>query len=152
MSNASDNAVYERADAQVVIGTSALSFEPLCKLNDSHSQKDLQHIDFALLCITIALLCITFSYAANQRCHTYCYIVIDSATQDYIRVSLSGGILSDNGGIIGMTGTDYQRTDSCSTPDIPMIYSYCSSLSYLPNHQYHSDVLQNIARYVPGHS
>lgn len=83
MSDVSDNTVYERADALVVIVTSALSFEPLCKLNDSNSQKDLQHIDFALLCLMIALLCATFHIATNQWCQPLCYIDTDNATQDF---------------------------------------------------------------------
>ncbi len=88
MSDVSDNTVYERADALVVIVTSALSFEPLCKLNDSNSQKDLQHIDFAALCRMIAVLCRTFLFAKNRQAYPFCYIGSDNATQDSILLAL----------------------------------------------------------------
>lgn len=66
MNDAFDSNVRYGVHAPVVSGTSALSSEPLCKLNDGNSQKDLQHIDFALLCTTIALLCVTFLSTANH--------------------------------------------------------------------------------------
>ena len=72
MNDAVDSHFHDGVHVPVVFGTSALSYEQLCKLNDDNSQKDLQHIDFALLCVIIALLCATFSLLINLGLYTEC--------------------------------------------------------------------------------
>lgn len=72
MNDAVDSHFHDGVHVPVVFGTSALSYEQLCKLNDDNSQKDLQHIDFAPLCVTIALLCATFSLLLNLGLYTEC--------------------------------------------------------------------------------
>lgn len=81
-SDADSDSVGERFDAPVFSISSLLSFEPLCKLNEDKSQKDLQPSDFALLCVTIALLCVTFHSAENRRTRIHCYKCGDSEPQE----------------------------------------------------------------------
>ena len=65
--------IEEGTSVPVITLTSSLSFEPLCKLNEDKSQKDLQPSDFALLCVTIALLCVTFLSVVNRGARIHCY-------------------------------------------------------------------------------
>ena len=81
-SDADSDSVGERFDAPVFSISSLLSFEPLCKLNEDKSQKDLQPSDFALLCVTIALLCVTFLSAVNRGALILCYKCGDSEPQE----------------------------------------------------------------------
>ena len=73
--------IEEGTSVPVITLTSSLSFEPLCKLNEDKSQKDLQPSDFALLCVTIALLCVTFHSAENRDARIHCYKCGDSEPQ-----------------------------------------------------------------------
>ena len=77
------DSVCEWNNVHVVTFTSALSFEPLCKLNDGNSQKDLQLFDFALLCVTIALLCVTFLFQGNNIIISRCYYFVPTQRRIY---------------------------------------------------------------------
>lgn len=73
-----NDCIEGRISVPIIIPASSLSFEPLCKLNEDKSQKDLQPSDFALLCVTIALLCVTFRSAVNRGARIHCYKCGDS--------------------------------------------------------------------------
>lgn len=77
-----NDCIEERISVPIIVPASSLSFEPLCKLNEDKSQKDLQPSDFALLCVTIALLCVTFQSAANRGIRIHCYKCSDSKPQE----------------------------------------------------------------------
>ena len=83
-SDADSDSVGERFDAPVFSISSLLSFEPLCKLNEDKSQKDLPPPDFALLCVMIALLCVTFHSAENRGVRIHCYKCGDSEPQESV--------------------------------------------------------------------
>lgn len=77
-----NDCIEERISVPIIVPASSLSFEPLCKLNEDKSQKDLQPSDFALLCVTIALLCVTFQSAVNRGARILCYKCGDSDPQE----------------------------------------------------------------------
>lgn len=77
-----NDCIEERISVPIIVPASSLSFEPLCKLNEDKSQKDLQPSDFALLCVTIALLCVTFHSAENRGAGIHCYKCGDSEPQE----------------------------------------------------------------------
>lgn len=77
-----NDCIEERISVPIIVPASSLSFEPLCKLNEDKSQKDLQPSDFALLCVTIALLCVTFLSAVNRGALILCYKCGDSEPQE----------------------------------------------------------------------
>lgn len=77
-----NDCIEERISVPIIVPALSLSFEPLCKLNEDKSQKDLQLSDFALLCVTIALLCVTFQSVVNRDARIHCYKCGDSEPQD----------------------------------------------------------------------
>lgn len=79
-----NDCIEERISVPIIVPASSLSFEPLCKLNEDKSQKDLQPSDFALLCVTIALLCVTFHSAKNRGARIHCYKCGDSEPQELV--------------------------------------------------------------------
>ena len=79
-----NDCIEGRISVPIIIPASSLSFEPLCKLNEDKSQKDLQPSDFALLCVTIALLCVTFHSAVNRGAGIHCYKCGDSEPQESV--------------------------------------------------------------------
>ena len=72
-----NDCIEERISVPIIVPASSLSFEPLCKLNEDKSQKDLQPSDFALLCVT-------FHSAVNQGALILCYKCGDSEPQESV--------------------------------------------------------------------
>lgn len=80
-----NDCIEERISVPIIVPASSLSFEPLCKLNEDKSQKDLQPSDFALLCVTIALLCVTFHSDENRGARIHCYKCGDREPKELAR-------------------------------------------------------------------
>lgn len=139
-----NDCIEERISVPIIVPASSLSFEPLCKLNEDKSQKDLQPSDFALLCVTIALLCVTFQSTENRGARIHCYKCSDSEPQESAPAH-NKDVRQCRNNIPRLSGP---VRSAVNYPAGSIFSSDIAELSPLSYFSIYRDVHMNIARYV----